>query len=263
MRNIIAILLLVFSISACQNRSDKKVKETTDTLSYTYDSVKVYSKHIPKNNYDRIDTPKAVISYPVFKVDTLNRFIKRRVFDTFAQEEPATSYQNIATSFIKGYDDFVITDKNTPQAWYLIIKINVLKQSPNYLALKYIHADYVGGAHGNTIISFLNYDPRTNKEIKLDSLIQAGKMSELVATAETIFRKNEKLTQNESLEDKYFFDKGKFSLAQSFHVNDKGLVFLYNPYEIKPYAAGYTELVIPFAAIKNIAKPNTILTTLK
>ena len=263
MRNIIASLFLVFSLAACQNSSEKKLVETADTLTYTYDSVRVYSKHIPKNDYGRIDTSKAVISYPTFKNDTLNQFIKRRVFDSFAQEEPATSYEAIANSFIKGYDDFVLTDKETHQSWYLIIKINVLKQSPNYVALKYIHSDYVGGAHGNTMISFLNYDPKTNKEIKLDSLIQTGKMDTLVAIAESIFRKNEKLTPTESLEEKYFFEKGKFSLAMSFYVNEKGLVFLYNPYEIKAYAAGYTELIIPFSAIKDIAKPNTILTTLK
>jgi hypothetical protein len=263
MRNIIALLCIVFSLAACQPSSEKKEVETADTLTYAYDSVRVFSKHIPKNDYGRVDTPKAVISYPSFQNDTLNQYIKRRVFDSFAQEEPATSYQDIANSFVKGYDDFVLTDKETHQAWYLMIKISVLKQSANYLALKYIHSDYVGGAHGNTMISFLNYDPKTNKEIKLDSLIQPGKMNTLVTRAESIFRKNEKLKPTESLEDKYFFEKGKFSLALSFHVSDKGLVFLYNPYEIKAYAAGYTELIIPFSAIKDIAKPNTILTTLK
>ena len=77
-----------------------------------------------------------------------------------------------------------------------------------------------------------------------------------------IFRKNEKLSATEPLEERYFFDKGKFALAQSFYVNDKGLVFLYNPYEIKAYAEGYTELIVPFSALKAIAKSNTILTTL-
>ncbi len=268
MKNIIACLFLVLSISACQNGKDKQAETesksvASDTLTYTYDSVKVYSKHVPKNNESPIDTPKAVISYSVFKNDRLNQLIKRKVFNYFAQDEPATSYQDIANSFIKGYDDFVRSNPSTPQAWFLSINIEVLKQSPTYLSLKYTHTDYAGGAHGNTTISFLNYNPKTNAEITLDSLVQPGKMDVLTNIAEGIFRKNEKLSATEPLEDHYFFDKGKFSLAQSFHVTDKGLVFLYNPYEIKAYAEGYTELIIPFSAVKNIAKPNTILTTLK
>ncbi|WP_449436931.1 RsiV family protein [Pedobacter steynii] len=36
-------------------------------------------------------------------------------------------------------------------------------------------------------------------------------------------------------------------------------MFLYNPYEIKAYVYGTTELVIPFSELKEIAKPNSLL----
>ncbi len=258
MKNLVVCFFLFLAISACQNGKDKaKQANKKDTLSYSYDSVRVNSKNIPNS----IDTAKASITFPVFKNDTLNQFIKRKVFDFFAEEEPATSYQDVANSFIKGYDSFVSENQGTQQSWFLIIKINVLKQTSNYLSLKYIHSDYAGGAHGNTNISFLNYNTKTNTMLTLDSLIEKGKMEALIQVAEGIFRKNEKLTPTETLTDNYFFDKGKFALAQNFHVTDAGLVFLYNPYEIKPYSEGYTELIVPFSALKKIAKPNTILTT--
>jgi hypothetical protein len=34
---------------------------------------------------------------------------------------------------------------------------------------------------------------------------------------------------------------------------------LYNPYEIKPYVAGTTKLVIPYTEIKDLIKPNSII----
>lgn len=266
MKYTLIFLFALFVFSACQNGNNKttevdKKTALANTLTYIYDSVNVYSKNAPKHNGQIIDTPKASIFFPVFKNDTLNQFIKRQVFNYFAEEEVVTSYQDIANSFIKGYDDFVKENPTTSQSWYLTIKINVLKQEPNYLSLKYVHDDYAGGAHGNTTISFLNYNPKTNTSITIDSLIQKDKMGDLMRIAEGIFRKNEKLSATESLEGKYFFDKGKFALAQNFHVSDKGLVFLYNPYEIKAYSEGYTELIIPFSALKNSAKPNSILTT--
>jgi len=263
MKNLLACIFILLILSSCQNNKENtaQIDVKNDTLVYQYDSVKVYSKNIPKGKQNLIDTPKASITFPVFKNDTLNQFIKRKVFDYIAKEEPITPYKDMMSSFIKGYDDFVQSNPETPQSWFLIIKINVLRQSSNYISLKYIHSDYVGGAHGYTGISFLNYNPKTNQPVTLDSLIQKDKMNVLLAIAEGIFRKNEKLTPTQSLEESYFFEKGKFALAQSYYVSNKGLVFLYNPYEIKAYAEGYTELVVPFSALKDIAKPQTILTT--
>lgn len=258
MKNLIAIFFLILVISACQNGKEKADPE----LSFTYDSIKVESKNKLNRKGNPIAVGNATITYPVFKLDTINWFIKQQVINFLSPEESETSYQYIADSFVKGYEDYAVESKEVvTMPWTLMITIKVLNQKPNYLSLKYTHYDYVGGAHGNTVSSFLNYNPTTNNPITLDSLIEKNKMGSLVKLAEGIFRKNEKLSPTESLEDKYFFDKGKFALAQSFHVTTNGLVFLYNPYEIKPYASGYTELIIPFSALKGIAKPNTILTT--
>ncbi|RZL47171.1 MAG: DUF3298/DUF4163 domain-containing protein [Pedobacter sp.] len=267
MRKLICLVTIILFFASCRN--EKKEDQTTDgttvnadTLTYKYDSVKVYSKNITKTDALPRDTAKSVIKYPVFENDSLNQYINRQVLDYFSEEDPAIiSYKDIATSFIKGYDSFFAENKDTPQSWYLIIDIKVLKQSGNYIALQKMHSDYAGGAHGITVISYLNYNPKTNKPITLDSLIAIKQKPKLLSLAESIFRKNEKLTATEPLSDKYFFENGKFALAQSFYVGDKGLVFLYNPYEIKAYAYGTTELIIPFVDLKNIAKPNTILTS--
>ncbi|MCY1515074.1 hypothetical protein D9M68_496500 [compost metagenome] len=252
-------LLSALLILACRNKENKVEQTVPDTLAYTYDSVKVLSHYRPEKVLST-DTTKAVIAFPVFKDEVINQFIKRQVLNYFAQEEPLSSFNDIAASFIRGYDDFFRSTPGTFQIWYLDIRIEVLRQQPTYLSLKYRHNDFAGGAHGNSSVSFLNYNPTTHTVITLDSLIRPDKMKDLLALAETIFRKNENLNATEPLEEKYFFEKGKFTLAQSFHVNEKGLVFLYIPYEIKPYVEGYTELIIPLASLKTIAKPNTILT---
>ena len=264
MKKLIILFIGIVLFASCRNEKKAETSSTTevkpDTLTYNYDSVKVYSKNIVKVDAELKDTAKATVKYPVFKNEALNKHIQRQILNYFSEEDPSIiSYQEIANSFIRGYDSFVNDNKNTPQSWFLIIEVSVLKQSSNYIALRYLHADYAGGAHPNSSITFINFNPKTNQPVTLDSLIQTNQKPKLIAVAEAIFRKNEKLTPTEPLADKYFFDKGKFALAQSFYVNDKGLVFLYNPYEIKAYAYGTTEIVIPFNQLKGIAKPNTIL----
>ncbi|MNV58716.1 hypothetical protein D3C71_1511030 [compost metagenome] len=106
---------------------------------------------------------------------------------------------------------------------------------------------------------YWNLDPKTLNEISLESLIKEGSLPELTAIGERIFRKNEKLSPTASLKDNYFFEKDTFSLNSNFTITKEGLKFLYNPYEIKAYAYGSTELIIPFSELKAIAKPNTLL----
>jgi len=264
MKRLVLFFIGICVFTACRNEknrdSSKSEVAAVDTLTFTYDSVKVYSKNVIKTDLKAADTTKAVISYPVFKNETLNNYILRQVFNYISEEEKATSYQDIATSFVKGYDDFHSKNVTSAQAWWLMIDINVLHQTNNYIALQYINSDYSGGAHPNTSFSYLNYNPKTNTALTLDSLIEKNQHGKLVSIAEVIFRKDEKLTPTEPLSGKYFFHDDKFDLPENFYVNDKGLVFLYNPYEIKPYSEGITKLVIPFSALKGIAKPNTILT---
>jgi len=262
-KKLILCAIVAVVATACNNnensQSDADTGSTTaDTLSYSYDSVKVISKNKVANAND---VTKATITYPVFETEKLNEFVKRQVFDFIGKDEQATSYTDIANSFINGYDDFYKQNKDSEQYWFLLIKINVVYQTNNYLALKYINADYSGGAHPNTVITYINYNPKTNQTITLDSLIAKEQQPKLLAIAEGIFRKDEKLSATAPLTDGYFFEDGKFALAQNFYVNKNGLVFVYNPYEIKPYAAGITTLTIPFTALKEIAKPNTILTS--
>ncbi|MBB2144547.1 DUF3298 domain-containing protein [Pedobacter sp. LMG 31464] len=264
MRKLALFFIGICIFLACRNEKNRDNSENIvaaiDTLTFNYDSVKVYSKNIIKTDAKTSDTTKAVITHPVFKNEILNKYILRQVFNYIGEEEKTTSYQDIATSFVKGYDDFHSQNATSAQVWWLSIEVNVLHQTHNYIALQYINSDYSGGAHPNTSFSYLNYNPKTNTVIPLDSLIAANQREKLVSIGEAIFRKDEKLTATESLSGKYFFRDDKFHLPENFYVSNKGLVFLYNPYEIKPYSEGTTELIVPFSALKGIAKPNTILT---
>ncbi|MFA6276445.1 MAG: DUF3298 domain-containing protein [Pedobacter sp.] len=264
MRKLVLFFIGICIFSACRNEKNRDNSKNdiaiVDTLTFTYDSVKIYSRNVVKTTVKISDTTKAVITYPIFKNETLNNYILRQVFNYIGEDEKATSYKDIATSFVKGYDDFHLQNATSAQAWWLIIDIKVLHQTNNYIALQYINSDYSGGAHPNTSFSYLNYNPKTNVTLTLDSLVATNQHEKLVSIAEAIFRKDEKLSATEQLTGKYFFRDDKFHLPENFYVSNKGLVFLYNPYEIKPYSEGITKLIIPFSALKGIAKPNTILT---
>ncbi len=266
MKKLIFSICAIGLLLACRSENkDKKIAHTitaeNDTLTFRYDSVKVVSNNLPKPFEGIVrDSTYATVYFPIFENEQLNRYIMASVFNFYDEKERPTSYQDLASSFVRGYNEFFIESPGTTQSWFLDINIQVLRQTHNYIALQHTNSDYAGGAHGNTSIYYLNYNPKTNQPITLDSLIQADKKSELLKIAETIFRKDEKLSPSAPLGSKYFFDNDQFALAQQFFVSKNGLEFIYNAYEIKAYAYGTTTLVIPFEELKNISKPNTILT---
>jgi hypothetical protein len=260
------LLLLAASFAACQ--SEQKAKSTADSvklsnaqnpLSYQYDSVKVYSKHLVPGNENLKDTTKAVLSYPVFADQKINQFIEQKVMNSANEGEHYNSYQDFADAFVKNFDTFSKENAAYAQTWFMDGKVEVAAHQPNYLSLLYTFVNYEGGAHPNSLHTYLNYDPVKHQEILLDSLIKPGSMPTLTAIAEKIFRKNEKLSPTASLKDNYFFENDKFSINQNFTVTKEGLKFLYNPYEIKAYVFGTTELTVPFTELQEIARPNSLI----
>lgn len=269
MKYSLTALIIVIGFYGC--RRDKKPEETkeftanvvtgnsTDTLTYTYDSVKVYSKNPVSKNKAVTDTAKAVVTFPVFKDEAANKFIKDRVIGLTGKQDTYKTYQELVTGFIKEYDDYQSIHVNSTETWFENLNIKIIANYPNYLSALHIYTDYKGGAHPNTLFTYFNYNPKTFQTITLDSLIKQDGMPKLRSVAENIFRKNEQLAPNASLSDYFFIDE-VFTLADTFTVTKEGIKFLYNPNEIKAYAAGTTELTVPFSKIKDIMKESSILT---
>jgi len=274
MKSKLAALILVTGFYACTNNK-KSVEATdttviamtgetkTDTITYTYDSVKVYSKNKISKNKQVTDTAKAVILYPVFADAETNKFIKDRVIGLTGKQDVYKSYKDVAAGFIKEFDTFQATDIGSTQTWFEDISLTVVTNYPTYLSILHTFTEYKGGAHANVLFTYLNYNPKTYQTITLDSLIIPEGMPKLRAVAENIFRKNEQLAPNASLSDNYFFNDGVFSLPETFTVTKDGIKFLYNPYEIQAYAEGTTEVTVPFSKIKDIMKESSILINFK
>ncbi|MEJ7559078.1 MAG: DUF3298 domain-containing protein [Pedobacter sp.] len=264
----LGMAIAIATIVACQ--SEKKsdmatdstttaVQLTTDSISYTYDSVKVYSKNPVSKDARVTDTAKAVITYPVFTDQKLNDFVLKKITGTVDGERTYSTYDAYTKGFIKDFDDFQNDNKDRIQTWFLMINTKVIKQEPQYIAFYTSYINFSGGAHPNSSFTYQNYNPVTHQQITLDSLLLPGSSDKLNAIAERIFRKDEKLTSDQSLKNNYFFEHDTFKLNTNFTITDEGLLFLYNPYEIKAYAFGITKLLIPFSELKDILKPNSLI----
>ena len=125
--------------------------------------------------------------------------------------------------------------------------------------IKYIDIFYSGGAHGNYYVSYKNVD-KNGKEIKLTDII--SDLEGFKKAALTIYKKERGLKPNEALTKDGWFDN-KFVLAKEFALTNEGILFTYNPYEIKAFAAGTTTFLVPFNEVKNYINNSFLAPLLK
>lgn len=112
-----------------------------------------------------------------------------------------------------------------------------------------------GMAHGLSATRYLNWDNNAGKLLSLDNVLQAGKRDAFITAlrnAHSRWLASNKDAQNDP--DAYN-RMWPFQPSDNFGFTDQGLVVKYNSYEIAPYSAGQPELLVPYAELSGILKP--------
>jgi hypothetical protein len=250
-------------LGACKwgdgDTSRPKPDITTDTLSYT-------TKTIKERAADCVNKPDSTcttvnITYPAFvNQSALNDTVKHRLMNLFMSDKVNYDMTSYVKQFLARYERFKKDDPKSVMFFELESHAKVIRQDSNLTTLEISGYNFQGGAHGSAITTFINWDTKAKKDVKLGSILMAGYEKEMTKVAEVIFRQQEKLTPTASLANDYFFKDDTFALNENFSITPIGLKFLYNQYEIKPYAAGQTILLVPYAKIKTLLKPHTVIT---
>lgn len=263
-------LALSFGLLSFQNSAAQE--------GYHNDSVKVTSSYKFDHPASAGSQAYVKIVYPIFADDKLNMIIKGAVLaplevkyqfkHALAAKHPALSsmdainngaadYRQLGHNFLQQFEAQA-PQEDLKVYWSADIRVKVLREKQNYTAIVCKKDYFTGGMHDLYGHIFLNYDHRNHQLITLNSQLKPNQQKQLKLIAERIFRKNEGLTANGKL-DGYFFKDDKFDLPANFTITDKGLLFFYDYYEIKPFAAGITKLIIPFADLKDLVLTNSIL----
>jgi len=256
---LVFLIALLTLAAACT--WDKPVKNnpdiTRDTLVYNYKNF----KQRDKNCGTKPDSLCAVysVSYPQFDSPEVNGLI----LNILGNKVPGL--KNIDTLLQRGAEDIMQryasdTAAQARGAFYQFMdSIVVVRQDSSLLTLQTNLYSFLGGAHGMYGTNFVNYDIKAHRQLELGDVIIDTFRNHLTDIGEKIFRRNEKLSPTASLGENYFFKSDKFYLPDNFLITPTGLRFVYHPYEIKPYAAGETELFIPYTAVKALLRPNTVI----
>ena len=192
----------------------------------------------------------------------VNRTVVKRLFDLegLTMEQAADSFANVyIRSYKLNFAPLYRDDRGDEQkkAWYEY-RYNIdthMESRLEHVMTYFVNLDYYeGGAHGITQLLTMNFDEKTGEYITLSDIFIPGYESQL---SELLLEKLLQATGAKNIEDLhdkgYLYSMDMFA-PENFILNDDGITFIYNPYEIAPYSIGRTELSVSNEEIEGLRK---------
>lgn len=255
MKTLVVIFAIIILYTGCSENEQIK-----NNIPIWYSTKYLYFAHDSLNDQS---SPYAEIKlqFPEFISDEndissfLNSEIQSKIRENFREEWRPLEFPEIAKNFMNEFNSFRNDFPDAPSGWFIETTIDVISTKNKIVSVKTTHFEFMGGAHPNSYVNYYNFDLKHKQIIKLEALMKPGEMQNLTGLAEKIFRKNKHIPEDANLADYGFmFENDVFYINENFLLTDEGILFLYNNYEIAPYAYGRTELFIKFNDIKHMLK---------
>lgn len=184
--------------------------------------------------------------------DAINASILATLGDFFPADgvplsDAATSFvqtcQRDLEHFVGQMDDPIAVAQ---QGWTTDITTTVYQNADGILSLGFSNESYFGGAHPNTVTTFLTFDLASGKELTLRDVIAADSYQAFVTKEKTWLVDNaSELLFEESLQEAKEYlvsptdaSTDRFMNDTQFYLTPEMIVTFYNAYAIAPYASG-------------------------
>jgi hypothetical protein len=145
------------------------------------------------------------------------------------------------------------------------ISYNVEYADNDLISVNFLEDTFEGGAHPNQNYFTVTYDLKQGKQLKLSDLFKPGaRYLEAVsdyATRDLQNRKDPDSNENMGLAQDIFADGAKPTEENyaRWNITKKGLMFTFDPYQVAAYAYGPQTVIIPYARLREIARPGGAL----
>ncbi|HMT11475.1 MAG TPA: DUF3298 domain-containing protein [Ignavibacteria bacterium] len=193
--------------------------------------------------------------------DKINKLLMREInWSLTIGDTTLTTIQAAADSFMTSYVSFRKEVPESAQFWYLEYTMTQANDLPKLVSLSSTISSYMGGAHPNTYMSYLNINKETGDTVSLSALFAPGFEKKLNALVDAEYRKMKNLKPGDNLADKGDLFENKIEFNYNYTVNKDGsLTFYYNPYEISAYAVGPIEVTLSKDQISGLLAADSLL----
>ena len=137
----------------------------------------------------------------------------------------------------------------------ILLRAALKRATPTIIVVQLDSYIYSGGAHGNSTTQYLNWLPRSDIIVNLQTMIPSDNMPAFEAALK---RQHARWLQTNDLakaDPKAYDKKWPFKPSENAALLADGMAITYDPYEIGPYAVGMPTLMIPYSELQGILRP--------
>jgi hypothetical protein len=159
--------------------------------------------------------------------------------------------EDLLASYQKNLKSYVSTPDPVFSPSFMETDYQVIHGTDGLLSILFSVSDYwSGAAHPNSYSMVMNFNLITGKPIVLKDLFlpNVNYLQFISDYCAADLKKRDRLE----------FPEGVLPKAENFQnwvIADQGLIFYFDPYQVAAYAMGPSQVVVPYAALKNAADP--------
>lgn len=194
--------------------------------------------------------------------ELINNAVMKRLLD---KEEASVKLaaEAFANTYTESYQQTMLPlykqdkEDSTKRAWYqyhYIIESTTQKGSKGTIVYLSTIDYYEGGAHGINQLITMNFETKTGRQLTLADIFATGYEQPLKNVLLKALKAKTGCNTLNALRDKGYLYSMDIFPSENFILGDETITFIYNPYEIAPYAMGSTELIIPYSDVDKILK---------
>lgn len=264
-------LVVLFLISVFVSGCNIGTKKTTDN-DVTFDSISVdKTYHLLENPENPNCNLQINFTYPA-KYD--NKDILKKIQQQFVYSYFGDGYENLSTEeatakytedYLNNYKDLedeykaevAKADETPVGAWFSYFEMSsddIAYNKNDILSYTVNFENYTGGAHGAH--SFTNHviDMKTGNLIKEDDIFIEGFQEDLAQILIDRIAKQNTVENPKELENIGFFSIDEIFPNGNFLIDDNGITYTFNEYEIAAYVVGATNVHLPYEEIQYLLK---------
>lgn len=241
-----------------------------------FDSLRVHETyHLLGDSTNPYCTLEAFFIFPsAYKnPETLHKLSRHFIQSFFGEDETASTPKEAMDQYVAKYiadyrelesdftEEMETTGKKPPQeSWYAYYEMStneILYNKCDLLSYTVTVEYYTGGAHGghgynNYVLSLV-----TGEELEEDDLFIANFQDELAdLIVETIASDNHVTAPNE-LENIGYFNVKEIYPNNNFYVNEEGITYTFNEYEIAAFYIGKIDVFLPYDKIRHLLREDS------
>lgn len=235
-------LLLVSCAKEWKTSSQTYYKATSADTSSVYNAAKI---KLDITHFEGDDPAVQAINKRIFTTVCNSIYTGEKILEV-------KNYDALVNSFVTNYSQIKAElQQDSLPSWEAQATAKINFQSKKLLNVTVDYYLFTGGAHGYGATESLLFNPDSGQTYTLtDVFLDTAQLTKLV---EAKFRTQLKIAENVSLTDAgYFFTDDRFILPKNFILNEKGIQFHYNTYEVACYAQGPIDVLISYDEVGDL-----------